>query len=130
MTVHDKRAIDNGTAASAYSPAVISNGLCWVSGQGGLDPDTRRPVAGGIEAETTQALANLAAILGEEGMSLDDVVTVTCYLIDNDEWGAMSEAYAKAFAGVAVLPSRTAVAVSGLPFGIRVEITAVARVPE
>lgn len=56
-------------------------------------------------------------------MTLSDVVAVTCYLIDNDEWAPMSEAYAEVFADVDVLPSRTAVAVAGLPFGDSVQVS-------
>lgn len=108
---------------------MIADGLCWVSGQGGLEWGTFDLVPGGIEAETTQAIGNIERILQLAGLTLGDIVSVTVYMLDTDEWAAMNTAYGAAFAGVEVLPARTAIGVAGLPFGIRVEISVVARIP-
>jgi len=62
-------------------------------------------------------------------MTLDDVLTVTCYLTDMSEWPAMNEEYAAHFGADQILPARTAVGVAALPLNLRIEITATARAP-
>ena len=124
-----QRALDTGTALGPYSPAIISNGVCYVSGQGGMDFATGEIVTGGIGPETRQTMRNIENILALGGMTLADVLTVTCYLVDIDEWAAMNEEYATFFTSDRPLPARTAIAVAALPKGIRVEITATARAP-
>jgi len=62
-------------------------------------------------------------------MTLDDVLTVTCYLTDMSEWPAMNEEYASHFGADQILPARTAVGVAALPLNLRIEITATARAP-
>jgi 2-iminobutanoate/2-iminopropanoate deaminase len=112
-----------------YSPAILSNGVCYVSGQGGMDPATGEIVPGGIGPETRQTLRNIESILAVGGMTLADVLTVTCYLVDIDEWAAMNAEYVTFFTSDRPLPARTAIAVAALPGGLRVEITATARAP-
>jgi 2-iminobutanoate/2-iminopropanoate deaminase len=124
-----QRALDPGTALGPYSPAILSNGVCYVSGQGGVDFATGDIVPGGVGPETRQTLRNIESILELGGMTLADVLTVTVYLVDIDEWAAMNEEYATFFTSDRPLPARTAIAVAALPKGIRVEITATARAP-
>ncbi|ANN21663.1 hypothetical protein SD37_09420 [Amycolatopsis orientalis] len=107
-----------------YSTAIRSNGFVHLSGQGGLDPATGERVPGGIQAETMQTVANIEALLGRAGLSLMDLVSVTCYLVDLGEWEMMNRAYSTALGDAR--PVRTAVGVSALPFGLRLEMTAIA----
>ncbi len=101
----------------------------WVvtSGQVGIDPATKALVSGGAAAETERVLRNLEAILRASGASPGDVVKTTVYLADMADFTAMNEVYARHFPDPR--PSRTTVAVRGLPLGARVEIEAWAFLP-
>jgi 2-iminobutanoate/2-iminopropanoate deaminase len=97
-----------------------------VSGQLGLVDGAL--VHGGVAAEVTQALANLATLLGGEGASLSHVVKTTVFLRHISDYAAMNEAYINAFGDHR--PARAAVAVAGLPLDAMVEIEAWAHFPQ
>lgn len=113
-------------AAGPYSPAVRAGDWVVLAGQVGLDPATGTLVDG-VAAQTRQALANVAGILGDCGASLADVARAGVFLADMADFAAMNEVYAEAFAGHR--PARTTVAVAGLPLGARVEIDVLAYRP-
>ncbi|MDE6332281.1 MAG: Rid family detoxifying hydrolase, partial [Muribaculaceae bacterium] len=81
-------------------------------------------VVSGIKAQTEQSLANVAAILNEAGLTLDNVVKTTVYLADMNDFAAMNDVYGKAFN--APYPARSAVAVRELPKKVLVEIEVIA----
>jgi 2-iminobutanoate/2-iminopropanoate deaminase len=107
-----------------YSQAVQVGSTLYLAGQIGADPSSGSLVAGGIQAETSQALANLGAVLDSAGFSFADVVQATVYLADLHEFEAMNEIYARYFS--ASKPARATVGVAELPRGARVEIALVA----
>lgn len=111
-----------------FSQGVISNGLLFVSGQVGTDPQTSKLVAGGIEAETEQTIQNIKTILEDAGATLDDVVSVTVYLSNMDEFAKMNAIYRKFFKE-GIYPARTTVGVAKLVFGASVEMTMTAAMP-
>ena len=84
-------------------------------------------VSGGVEAETTQALANLAALLATEGASMSDVIKTTVFLRHMRDFEIMNEAYVAAFGDHR--PARSAFAVAELPRVALVEIEAWAHAP-
>jgi len=110
-------------AIGPYSQAVSAAPWLFCSGQIGLDPATGALVAGGAEAETTQVLENLRAVLAAAGATLDDVVRTTIYLVDLGDFGRVNEIYARHFR--APFPARATVGVAALPRGARVEIDAI-----
>ncbi|HEB91835.1 MAG TPA: RidA family protein [Deltaproteobacteria bacterium] len=110
-----------------YSQAIRSGGLVFVSGQVPLDPRTGKIVAGEIEDETRQVLANLRAVLEAAGAELDRVVKTTVYLTDMALFPRVNAVYAEAFQ-TEPAPARATVEVRALPLGARVEIDAIARV--
>ncbi len=112
---------------AAYSQAIRSGDLVFCSGQLGIDPGTGQLVPGGIEAETTQVLANLSAVLAASGAQLKDVVKTTVYLADFSEFQAFNATYVLAFPEEP--PARATVGVSALPRGARIELEAIARLP-
>ena len=57
----------------------------------------REDRAGGIEAETRQALDNIRAVLERHGSSMDRVIKCTAMLADMEEWPAMNRVYAEHF---------------------------------
>ena len=85
-------------------------------------------VHGGVGAEVTQALANMAGLLEAEGASLSSVVKTTVYLTHISDYGPMNEAYIEAFGDHR--PARAAVAVAGLPLSGKVEMEAWANLPQ
>ena len=103
-----------------YRPVVRAGDFVIVSGQGGMVDGTL--VDGGVAPETTQAIANIAALLAGEGASLDDVVKTTCFLTDMGDFATFNRAYMDAFGDHR--PARSTVAVAALPAAFRVEIEA------
>lgn len=111
-----------------FSPGVISNGLLFVSGTVGTDPQTGKLVAGGIEVETVQTVQNIKNVLEDAGTSLNDVVSVTVYLSNMDDFPKMNAVY-KTFFTEGAYPARTTVGVAKLVYGAAVEITMTAALP-
>ncbi len=114
-------------AVGPYSQAIRAGNLVFTAGQLGLDPKTGKLVEGGVEAQTRQALTNLAAVLEAAGTSLAQVVKTTVFLQDIQDFKAMNGVYAQFF--TADPPARSAVQVAALPLGGLVEIEAVALLP-
>lgn len=108
----------SGTAP--FSEAVRVGDLLILSGKLGTD-GSGKLVAGGIKAETKQTLDNIRGALEAYGSSLDQVVKCTVMLADIKEWGDMNEVYRTYFKRDR-MPARSALGVSGLALGARVEI--------
>lgn len=63
--------------------AVVAGDTIYLRGQIGQDLDTAANVGvGDVTAQTEQAMANIAMLLGEAGAAVDDIVKVTVYLVD------------------------------------------------
>ena len=107
-----------------YTPSVRAGDWVVVSGQLGLVDGA---LVDGIEAQTEQALANLADQLATHGLAMHDVVKTTCFLADLEQFGAFNAVYARAFAEPR--PARSAFEVARLPFDALVEIEAWAIAP-
>lgn len=108
-----------------FSEAVRTKGLLFVSGQIGAAPGSLSVVPGGIQAQTRQALDNIAAILARHGSSMDRVVKCTVFLADVSEWADFNEVYVEYFVPGA-LPARSALGANGLAAGARVEVECIA----
>lgn len=109
---------------ATYSQATACAGMIYVSGQLGIDSATGQLAAGGIAAETRQALENIAAILAAAGSSLERVARVNIYLTRFDLLPLMNEVYAGYFARHK--PAKTTVEVSRLDRGAMIEIEVIA----
>lgn len=110
-------------AIGTYSQALAVEGTVYLSGQIPLDPDTMQIVAGGIRREVEQVLANLAAVAAAAGAGLKDIVKLTVYLTDLNDFETVNQVMAREFDEP--YPARAAVQVAALPRGARVEIDAV-----
>jgi 2-iminobutanoate/2-iminopropanoate deaminase len=106
-----------------YSQAIRTGEFVFVSGQLGLEPD-HGEISGGIEEQTEQVFANLAAILAEAGTNLERLVKTTVFLADLADFGPMNEVYARHVGSSP--PARSTVEVAALPSGAKVEIEAIA----
>jgi 2-iminobutanoate/2-iminopropanoate deaminase len=108
-----------------YSPIVRAGDWLIVSGQIGMADGEMVP--GGVEAEFTQAVANMRGLLEAEGSSLADVRKTTVFLRHMRDYPLVNDIYAGLFE--APYPARSAVAVAELPLVALVEIEAWAHVP-
>ena len=111
-----------------YSPIKNAGNLYFVSGQVGIDPESKKAPAD-IKAQTEQVRLNIKAVLDTKNLSLDNVVKTTVYVTDMADFAAMNEVYANYFDSVK--PARATVAVKELPrvggdVDIVIEIDAVA----
>jgi 2-iminobutanoate/2-iminopropanoate deaminase len=116
---------DVPTPKGAYSPGVRFGNLLFVSGQVPRDVRTGELVGEDIRAQSRGVLANLRRVLEAGGASLDDVVAVTVYLADVEDWGSFNDVYRETFSPP--YPARTVVGAQLR--GILVEVNAVAARP-
>ncbi len=117
---------DAPAAVGAYSQATSNGSLLFTAGQIPLTADGELLADESIELQTEQALFNLDAILDEAGASSADILKVTVYLADIDDFEAMNETYADYFDDQP--PARSAVEVAALPKSVDIEIEAIASV--
>ena len=120
------KVISTQTAPAAigpYSQALDLGGMVFVSGQIPVDPATGA-MPEDVQDQARQSLANLKAILAEAGLTMADVVKTVVFLADLDDFAAVNEVYAQAFAQP--FPARSCVLVAGIPKGAKVEIECIA----
>ena len=115
-------------AMGAYTPAVVVDGWCFVSGQIGWNADYSGLSERTPGEQTEQTLRNIEALLAEAGASLRDIVRTTIYVSSLEIVGDVNATYERVLreAGVEVLPARTTIAVD-LP--VAVEIDVISRAP-
>ena len=111
---------------SPYSQAIAFGELLFVSGQGPVDPKTGKIVYGTLEEQVKLALENIKAILEAGNSSLENVLKVTVFLADMDDFSAMNEVYKEYFKGD--MPARTCIQAGRLPFDIKCEIEVIAQI--
>ena len=107
-----------------YSQAILIDRQLYVSGQIPLNPETGQLETATIEQATTRVLQNIEALLQEAGFSKDNVVKVSIFMKNLEEFQAMNTIYAHFFTGVA--PARETVQVSRLPLDVNIEISCIA----
>ena len=111
-----------------YSPAVVHNGLIFVSGQLPMNHATGEVETGAIELQTELALRNVEAILLEANSDLDHVLQMTIYVSEMELWDKVNEVYRRILGEHK--PARAIVPVKDLHFGTKIEIQAIAAVKE
>ena len=107
-----------------YSQAIKAGDFLFISGQVAIDPATGRVVEGGIKEQTRRILENIKAILEAAGASFDNVVKVTVFLTNPDDFKAMNEVYGEYFKEDP--PARSTVAVQLAAKEFLIEIEAIA----
>jgi 2-iminobutanoate/2-iminopropanoate deaminase len=105
------------------APAFRRQGdLLLLSGQVGVD-ENWRPVIGSFADETRAAFANVRRVLAEAGARPDQVLKVTAYLADLEDWAGYNEVWLEEFPGRR--PARTTIGARLVP-PFRVELDVVA----
>ncbi len=99
----------------------------YVSGQVGADQEGK-VLKGSFGEEADQCFERIRQSLQKAGATMSDVVKITGYVTSTDHYPAYDIARGKAFPGTP--PSSATVQVAGLVEDARVEIEAVAFVPD
>ncbi|MFI7553497.1 RidA family protein [Micromonospora sediminimaris] len=122
----------------AFPHVKVAGGFVFVSGTSSRRPDNT--FAGvsvdefgttdlDIRAQTRAVIENIADLLRSVGAELTDLVQVTSYLVNMNDFGGYNEVWAEFFDVTG--PTRTTVAVHQLPHPhLLIEMQAVALLPE
>ena len=122
-----KRVLNTPSAPGAlgpYSVAVEAGGLVFISGQVAIDPGTGDRAPDDVGAQARQIMRNLEAILGDIGLSWEDVAKTTIFLADINDFPVVNDIYGDYFDNEP--PARSTVQVGALPGGFLVEIEVMA----
>jgi 2-iminobutanoate/2-iminopropanoate deaminase len=111
-------------ASPFYSQAVKANGFVFVSSQGPFDPETGAVCGATIQEQVRQCLTNLRAILHAAGSSIEDIVSATFILAEEDDFAGLNEEWAKWFPTEP--PARQGAKLPIRPKGMKVSIGAIA----
>jgi 2-iminobutanoate/2-iminopropanoate deaminase len=113
-------------AIGPYSQAIQAGNFLFLSGQIPLDPRTGELVKGDVGQQTQQVLENIKGVLGSQKLGMENVVKVTIFLKDIENFNRVNEVYAAYFPAPA--PARSTVEVARLPRNAEIEIEAIALV--
>ena len=117
---------DNAPAAiGPSSQAIVCGNILFTSGQVPINPATGEVEAEGIEAQATQVMKNLDAVLTEAGSSFQKAIKTTCFLKNMEDFAAFNAVYAQYFTEK---PARSCVAVKQLPKDVLVEVEVIAEI--
>ena len=111
------------SAIGAYSQGIKAGDFIFISGQIPLDPSTMEIVSDDFTRQVEQVLVNLKAVVNEASCSLDDIVKITVYLKNLEDFHSVNTAMSKMF--TEPYPARAAVEVSRLPKDVLVEMDAI-----
>ena len=116
------------TQVAPFSHAVEFDGWVQLTGQMPTDPiDDTKPLPDGIQAQTRQVMDNMAIMLHEMQLGLENVLSTRVFLTNfKRDYEPMNNIYKSYFANNR-LPARTCVGVTDLALGALVEIDMVAR---
>ena len=113
-------------AIGPYCTATVYGDTVYMSGMIGVDPAVGKPVEGGTLAQARQVFENIRTVLGELGLTMDDVLKTTVFLTNLGDFAEVNKLYAEYFGPN--YPARSCVEVSHLPMGLSIEVECIARV--
>ena len=120
--IHTKNAPQ---AVGTYSQAVSAGGFLCTSGQIGINPASGKIEVSDTKSQCLQVLNNILTILEARNLSLVNIIKLTVYVKDLNDFGDINDTF-KDFFGGTNFPARSTVEVAGLPLGARVEIDCIA----
>lgn len=112
-------------AIGAYSQGIKYGNLIFTSGQLPINPKDEKLIKD-IKDATVQSIENLKAILEEAGTSLENVLKVSIFLNDLNNFSVVNEVYSTYFKENC--PARSCYQVAKLPMDAVIEIEAIATV--
>ena len=110
--------------AGHYSQATVAGQLLYVSGQLPIRADGTLLAEASFEAQVSQAIDNVLAIVAAAGGTPQQIARVTAYIVGVEYWPRFNAIYAAKLG--AARPARTVVPVPELHHGVLVEIDAIA----
>ena len=121
------------TSVAPLSKGMLVNGTLYISGQVGcgadLDKDGNRVFSDDVKVQAEECLNNIGHVLKEAGMTFDNVVKISIYLSNIEDWEKVNTVYEKYFKELFGFPARTAIEAGKLPLhheGNKVEMDGVA----
>lgn len=108
-----------------YNQAVLKGNTLYTSGQIAIHPSTGVLVLDSIEAETQQVMQNMKAVLEAAGMTFENVVKTTIFIMDMADFGKINTIYGTYF-NEKTAPARETVQVACLPKNVNIEISMIA----
>lgn len=108
-----------------YNQAVLKGNTLYTSGQIAINPKTGELVTATIEAETQQVMENMKAVLEAAGMTYENVVKTTIFIMNMNDFAAINTVYGSYF-NEKTAPARETVQVACLPKNLNVEISMIA----
>jgi 2-iminobutanoate/2-iminopropanoate deaminase len=108
-----------------YNQAVLKGDTLYTSGQIAINPATGELVTNTIESETEQVMQNMKAVLAAAGMTFENVVKTTIFIMDMNDFANINTVYG-AYFNETTAPARETVQVAGLPKNVNVEISMIA----
>ena len=108
-----------------YNQAVIKGNTLYTSGQIAINPDNGELVTSNIEDETKQVMENMKAVLEAAGMTFENVVKSTIFIINMNDFGIINSVYGSYF-NEKTAPARETVQVTCLPKNVNIEISMIA----
>ena len=118
---------ESSPAFGPFSQAVVKNGFLYTSGLMPFLPGSGDLVSNNLEEQMHQCMRNMKAILTAADMTMEDIIMVTIYTTDMQEFATLNKVYGSYFEGMSVYPARAAVGISALAKASRVELTAIAK---
>jgi 2-iminobutanoate/2-iminopropanoate deaminase len=113
--------------AGPYSQAVVSGNLLFVSGLIPTDPISGA-IPEGMEEQVRLVMKNLTAVLKAGGVGGGNVVKVSIYLTDMNDFALMNGIYKETFCEP--FPARTCIGVVSLPKGVRIMADAIGEITD
>ena len=111
-------------AIGPYSQGINVDGWIFLSGQIPIDPSTNELRLGTIEEQAELVLNNSRQVLEAAGASLENVVKVTVFIADMDDFAKINTVYSQFFPSTP--PARSVVQVARLPKDVGIEVDMVA----
>jgi 2-iminobutanoate/2-iminopropanoate deaminase len=102
-----------------FSTGIKANGFLFLSGQVGIHQDGI--LADNFDLEVRQIFKNIDAILSEQKLTFNNIVSITVYLKDMRNFKPLNDIYSTYFQDP--YPARTCIAVLELPLKANVEMT-------
>ena len=117
---------DNAPAPiGPYNQAILKGNTLYTSGQIAIHPKTGELITANIKDETQQVMQNMKAVLEAAGMTFENVVKTTIFIVNMDDFGTVNSIYGSYF-NEKTAPARETVQVTCLPKNVNIEISMIA----